>query len=449
MNSKLLKAMSLIGVYLFISAITFFASNLRITLLTAFLCFLTYLLSILIFRPSPSNRRNISLWPPFLIAFFFYNNTYPFILINGIDISYLGLETSEHYTAITQKQSALAFIIMCILATMSAWRQTYRSTQQVQFKPTVSQNGLIIGANIALSLIAISYFATIGGSISTEIGRVEIAQQFNLYLWVFLGWIHLLFYFSSIIQVSHTSPKYRSRLFIAAILIAIYCLMDAAIGGRKIIAAAMLGTIYGALRFDTPRIRTIMLILPIAVLAISIRAIFYDKFSDADGFSSLVYKLGGEFIFTFLTFPTTVASNCNFYNSGVSSYLMTFLQFIPRFFWENKPFSLAQSLSNHLYQGQEGFSIVLMAEAWCTFKSGAALAFPLIAGLLFSALQKLSRHLPIIGFLAYSHALELNRGEISYLVFQLTVLYTMYAIGGKILAIFRPNPSRATFNTPC
>lgn len=454
MANDSLKAAALLACYFVAGIIATQSSDLSTTLLAALLCFVAYLVSLWTLRVTAGRLQEVSLWPPFLIAFFLYSNTYPFVLQSGIDLVYPGLETSEEYTAIAHAQATVALAIMCALATAGAWRRAHRPLQESvdQAQPPTTPTGLVIGGNILLSLVSLGYFSTIAGEISADAGRVGIAQNFNLYQWVFLGWMHLLFYFAAILQASRSpsNAAARNRLIVAALLVAVYCAMDSAVGGRKIIAAALLGTVYGSLRFGVPRVRTILLAVPVAVLAMSVRAVFYDKFSgEADGFASIALQLGGEFVFTFLTFPTTVASECGFYESSVSSYLMTVLQFVPRMFWDDKPFSLAQSLSNYLYDGQEGFSIVPMAEAWCTFGNGAGFAFPLIAGLLFGSLQGISRRLPIVGFIVYAHALELNRGEVSYLVLQVATLYAMYALGGRLAAAFRSPDSRASPDASC
>lgn len=453
--TSMIKMATFLAIYFVVAVMVLIAGNLSITLPAALFCFAAYLLSLRAFPTPAEATQNISPWPPFLIAFFVYGNTYAFVLHSGIELIYPGLETSKQYTTLAQTHSTLAFAIMCALATLSAFlgvhhrANPYYADHKHHKKKSA---GLIIVTNILLTAISTGYFLTIVDDIAAQTGRVGIAKQFNLYLWVFAGWIHLLFYFSAIIETAHT-PKNttsRNRLVTAILLLAIYCAMDSALGGRKIIAAALLGTIYGGLRYGVPRLRKILMVIPVAVLAMSVRAVFYDKFSgEADGLASIALQLGGEFVFTFLTFPTTIASECEFYESSISSYLMTVLQFIPRIFWNDKPLSLAQTLSNFLYDGQEGFAIVPMAEAWCTFGWGAPFIFPIIIGVLFFILQKTSSKTPIIGFIIYAHALELNRGEISYLVLQIVILYTIYAFGGSLAALFRANKLRAAQGSPC
>ncbi|MFG6441702.1 hypothetical protein [Roseateles sp. LKC17W] len=454
MVNNSLKVAVLLACYLAAGITTLQASDLSATLLAALLCFVAYLISLWSVRVSASRDQEVSLWPPFLIAFFLYNNTYPFILQSGIDLVYPGLETSEEFTAIAQAQATVALVIMCMLATLDAWRGTNHATSSAKGVRclAVAPSRWIIGGNALLMLTSLGYFSTIAGDISAEAGRLGVAQSFNLYQWVFLGWMHLLFYFAAILQAAR-SPNHRgvrTRLIVAAMLLALYCAMDSAVGGRKIIAAALLGTIYGALRFGVPRLRTITMAIPVAMVAMSVRAIFYDKFSgEADGFASIALQLGGEFVFTFLTFPTTIASECSFYESSVNSYLMTGLQFVPRILWDDKPFSLAQSLSNYLYDGQEGFSIVPMAEAWCTFGNAAGFAFPLVAGLMLGLLLRIARRRPLVGFIVYAHALELNRGEVSYLVLQVVTLYAIYAIGGRLATALAPSHPHAAPANQC
>jgi len=421
-----------------VAVIALLTDDLSITLAAALFCLTTYLISLKVERASPDGSKYVSLWPPFLIAFFFYNNTYPFVLLNGVDLIYPGLETSKEYTTIANTQAVIAFAIMCSFATVDAWcKRRYRLKPPLILRnnqPT-TPTWMAVGTNILFLCVSVSYFTTIAGEISAEVGRVDVAQKFNLYFWVFLGWMHILFYFGALIKKSKSqnNTDSRNQIMVATLALAAYCAMDAALGGRKIIAAALLGTIYSALRFGIPRTHSIILAVPIIILAASVRAIFYDKFAgEADGFASIVFQLGGEFVFTFLTFPTAIASECRFYESGISSYLMTILQFVPRIFWDEKPFSLAQSLSNYLYNSQEGFSIVPMAEAWCNFRQAAGLVFPLVIAVMFNFLGRISNRLPIIGFIVYAHALELNRGEISYLIFQVITLYAIYEISGRL-----------------
>lgn len=451
----MIKTATFLAIYFVVAVMALMMGNLAITLPAALLCLLVYLMSLRAFRTPAEAVRHTGLWAPFLVAFFFYGNVYAFVQQSGVELVYPGLETSKQYTSIAHAQSTIAFAIMCALATLNAFIQAHRrvKTYPAEHKqPQKKQTGLIIVGNTLLTIVSAGYFLTIVDDISGQVGRVGMAKQFNLRFWVFLGWVQLLFYFGALVQVSKSpkNPRVRHRLLMATLFLAVYCAMDSALGGRKIIAAALFGTIYGALRYGVPPMRKILLAIPLVLLAMSVRAVFYDKFSgEADSLASIALQLGGEFVFTFLTFPTIIASGCGFYESSVSSYLMTVLQFVPRMFWSDKPFSLAQTLSNFLYGGQEGFAIVPMAEAWCTFGSGAAFVFPLIVGLLFGVLQRISIRHPIVGFIVYAHALELNRGEVSYLVLQVVILYAIYTFGGKLAASFRIKGLRARQDLPC
>lgn len=223
-------------VYFLVAIAALQIEDLSTTLSSALLCFVVYLISLGLLHPRSKDARRVSLWPPFLIAFFFYNNTYPFIQNSGINIDYPGLETSEKFIALAQAQATLAFAIMCAIATISEWVQVGRSSRLILVDKRHFSRApirLIIGANILLTLVSMIYFSSIAREISEGVGRVQIAKQFNLNLWVFIGWLHLLFYFGAIIKASGSAnnSNIRNRLVMAMLLLAIYCLMDSALGG--------------------------------------------------------------------------------------------------------------------------------------------------------------------------------------------------------------------------
>lgn len=371
-------------------------------------------------------------WPLFLPFFFIYCSFLPFLYALGFSFSYPGLETEDSSIHSAYEICSWSIIILSAISifepTLSKKNNTPSgATNTPSYPKTAAASYLLLAISSGLFLPAFRTASANG------MGRLGAAQELGLVVWLQFGWAFILLFFLAL--EAHRKSAATPRQFTILLLPTIgYVIMDAMLGGRKILAALYLGAIYYQRRYGSFPAKWLLAPFPIILFLMSIRALVYDQVtSDSTDFTSSLFAVGGEFVFTFATLPTTIANQCSYYSSDLSSYLLSILQFIPRSIWPDKPYSLAYSLSDHLYGGTEGFAINPIAEAWCSFKWGASIAFPAIMVAISLIARKASERAPVVGFLFFAHLLDINRGEISYLVFQLLTLSMAHALMSRIL----------------
>ncbi len=142
-----------------------------------------------------------------------------------------------------------------------------------------------------------------------------------------------------------------------------------------------------------------------------------DKVSWADRtLPELLAGYVGEFIFTNLTSSITVHENflsCNVYPTPINPYLSWIFYYIPRVFFESKPYSVAMNFSSYMDVGM-GFALTPITESFCALGNWGPYFMPFIYFSAFYIILKLSYRYVFLYLILLSMVMDINRGEFSY-----------------------------------
>ncbi|WP_349487466.1 hypothetical protein [Providencia rettgeri] len=257
--------------------------------------------------------------------------------------------------------------------------------------------------------------------------RVTIKDYIDVDIWYLLGSIvsvFTCFIFTNYINIKNN----RFNLFIIFLLSSTYYFIDLSIGGRKFLIYFSIVALFTLSKTNKLNVKKMLMIIIPIILAMLSRGLM-DKVNWGErDIIDIIVGYVGEFIFTNLTSTITVYSNyasCDIYPSPINPYLSWIFYYIPRAFFELKPYSVAYNFSAYMDVGM-GFALTPLTESLCAFRGLGPYIFPLIFTIIIYIIYKLSKKYPYIYILLISMVMDINRGEISYFINNIIFMFFIW-----------------------
>jgi hypothetical protein len=391
--------------------------------------------------------RNGALLQPFnlfLVFFFFYNFTSHFLFeLSGLAV--LGAFHSDENRDHVVHQALIAYCFMVACAPL--FSRNVSATRGVIFLRIEAIRARLIPRRLAIIsipafVLTFAVFAPILPLViqSGIIDRSQSSQYISPNLWLFLGLICYVGSFLSILAMR----RHRLYCAVSLILFGAYFLMDMAVGGRKILFYLVLTLApwmwaCQAFRAKHGIYAAVTLLLPITMRAMIDKVDVVER-----DLAGIVAGIFGEFLFTSGTgyiIDANYQTICR--DVDVTSYFYWLIYLIPRAVYESKPYSLAIEFANYMDMGM-GFALTPIAEAYCVGSNFAWFFLLLSTLVLFAAISFASRKSVVVYLIAIALSMDINRGEFSYTVVQMTTIFIIYKFLIRIASRSAPTVAVAT-----
>lgn len=412
------------GLYFFLTVALYILDSDGLLIIEVFYLNIILYLILLIYTYKEKTYIYFDFWFSILFPFYFCINFYLY-WVSEISIFYFYKENAIH-----------SFYICCSLWSFGIILAVIRPKGYnvncffSDFKKYINSYLLCDRSFFILFLLALScavfFFSQVSDlSISSFLSqsRLELINQVSQEGWYLKYFIIAYSWFVFGVFFSGDNLIRRLYLFLPVFL---YFLSLVFVGSRREIVFVLSYFFIFCLFYSNGNIGYKFKILLISVIFLLI-AFGALRYGEEQSSAEFLLNAFGEFVFPINTFIYFVNKGVSSYELGLT-YFQLFYNFIPKFFYPDKPLSLAIQFAYMVsLPGQDfimGYAYTPITEAFVNFGVFSVLILPFLVSSLSYFSEVISIRYPLFSIIMLSQVLNFQRSEISSLLFE-TILLTM------------------------
>lgn len=367
----------------------------------------------------------------FFFFYFFYTNTFPILYEYG-NINFFSLKKAP--LLYTYAYSEKFFAIITFMFLLSPRHFIVKGKPKNILKKQSISVELEVFA-LGLFTIEVAYFI-VSGYLLFFLSRTTARTDINTYvkwynIWSYLGYITIFLFLIHILS----SKGKITRKVIIFLPIAFYYGISIFSGSRKqLLYLIVIITVFYVLGIVKVKRSVVFILLLLFIASFSYRVVVMDK-GWKGGIFEKVASVGGEFIFPTMTFPLAIQKNFGLQNFNYPTLFDSVLYFVPRSVFPAKNHSIAETFSS-MMDINMGFAANPMLEAYINFGIYGFVFEALLFIFIVLLLLKIYRRNMILYLFGLLFLIDLNRGEVSFYIKQIGILYFTLLLLHSVIGYF-------------